>query len=244
MLSNIFQRLRRHKSHHKPRVVLVPPNLSQRDSFSSPFPQVSHGGYSLYYELQILERKRAEKELRDLTISKPRPIRYFHKPSHFLSQTPGASSSHTPLHHIKQHSHAPSSRSDPSRKSKKSRRLGLGPGLERISEASFGPTYRSLRKRKKIKDFRQVVQVQAFELDSELGLSMAPEVDTPETGYSNLASSSHDHGTVDTPPTTVEDLPVLNFEEDDDCRSDAGYDFERPESASSYYTARSDVNDE
>ncbi|KAG5337816.1 hypothetical protein C0989_008681 [Termitomyces sp. Mn162] len=243
MLSKIFKRLRRRKS--QPRV-LVPPDLSLRDSFASPFPHVSEGGYTLYYELELLQQKRAEKE-RNITISASKTLRG--RASYSQTQTPGASSSRNPRPPPSMpQQHRQNSRRHDMTKPARSHRQGV----EKIPEASPGCPYRSVRKRKKIKNLRQVMEIQAAEQDRRVLLT--DQMDTPGTELSQLASSSCGHGTADTPPTTVEDLTdelgaVVNFRKNID-RSDServdpkpSDPFDRPESVSSYYTARSQLSD-
>ncbi|KAG6888255.1 hypothetical protein C0995_009456 [Termitomyces sp. Mi166 len=252
MLSDIFRLLRRRKS--QPRAVLVPPDPS-RDSFASPFPHVSEGGYTLYYELELLQRKRAEKEMqKNITISAPRPFRaHTSSSSYSHAQTPGASSSHhhslRPPSMSQQHQNA---RRHDTTKAPRSRRSRL----EKTPEGSPGRPRRSVRKRKKIKNFRQVMETQAAEQQRTMIL-LTDQTDTPGTALSRLASSSCGHGTMDTPPTTVEDLiedelgAVVNFKKHDDRsdreRVDANsrdpFDSKRPESISSYHTAMSHFSD-
>lgn len=240
MFSRIFRRLRRR--HSPTRIVLVPPDLNLRDSFASPFPHVSEGGYTLYYELELLQRKRAEKEKHNITISTLRA----HAHSQAQTQTPGASSSRhrQPSRSTSQHQQSQNSRRHDTTKSTRSHR----PGLENIPEMSPIRPHRSVRKRKKIKDLRQVMETQAAE-QARMMLS-TNQLDTPGTALSRLPSSSYGHGTVETPPTTMEDFVEDGFLIAVNFKNDAGTNIERfnagssdpsdrSPSLSSYYTARS-----
>ncbi|KAG6878849.1 hypothetical protein C0992_007158 [Termitomyces sp. T32_za158] len=248
MLSSILRRLRRRQS--QTRVVLVPPELNLRDSFASPFPHVSEGGYTLYYELELLQRKRTEKEKHNITISATKSLRT-HALSYSQAQTPGASSSRhrQPLKSMPQYHQQQDSRRHGTTKSTGSHRLGL----EKIPEMSPGRPHRSVRKRKKMKNLRQVMETQAAE-QQRIMMSLT-ELDTPGTALSRLASSSCGHGTMDTPPKTVEDFAedefwtIVNFKNSDDrsdserVNSDSSDPFGRPLSTSSYHTARSHLSD-
>ncbi|KAG6840844.1 hypothetical protein C0991_003791 [Blastosporella zonata] len=87
MFATLLRRLRRQKSQR--RAALIPPDLSLRDSFRSSFPRISDGGYSLYYELELLSRKRAYREAQNLRIPTTRkriPVlgAYLRHPYHYL----------------------------------------------------------------------------------------------------------------------------------------------------------------
>ncbi|KAG6827951.1 hypothetical protein H0H92_009859 [Tricholoma furcatifolium] len=233
MLSSITRRLRRQKA--RPVTALLPPDLCLRDSLiASPFPHVAEGGYRLYYELQ---QRRAHTEAHSMFITTPKPLHsHAPLPPNIQTRTPNASSSRhfitSPPPIPPRSALRPQAGTKPTTKTRRS-------GLGRISEASLVPPrqQRSIRKRKKNENIRQMVKAQAAEVEE------ASPTDYASTVQSSLFAStrsSNGHGTVDTPPTTVEDLDevvciAINFKDYDP--------FDRPDSRSSYHTARTHFSD-
>jgi hypothetical protein len=227
MLSQVVSRVRRHFRRSQDRHQ-QPPDLRRWSDFMNPFPQVSPGGYRRYYEKHGIPEPKPTPT--------PTPVSSPIEPS----PSPSASTSTlTPTVPF------PS----PSSGHKRTRTRTLSTIPESIMNSTTGsPKVRvhslsntsSLRRRR-----RRLLRTPSVERDFPIGILTFPslESDYVSSNESSLSHSSHSDS-IDTPPTTVdgidEDDPSFLVEEV--CVSpDDPYD--RPDSRSSYCTARSDFSD-
>ncbi|KAF8062199.1 hypothetical protein FPV67DRAFT_1672680 [Lyophyllum atratum] len=255
VVSRVRRTLRRQKSRHQ----LQPPDLRRWSDFMNPFPHVSPGGYRLYYETHGIPEPKALPTHDPASVSTPR--RPTPRPRRQNASSPSSSPASSslvqpPLPGVQVP--FPPSLPEPSKTPSSRRRdvKNTTRTLSTIPETSTGTqnvripalsNTSSLRRRR-----RRLLRTPSVERDFP---SRAPTIASIRTadldGFSSESSSSQSHiYSVDTPPTTVEGLEDEDLSSPVSAKDGAEYDdddrdlYERPDSRSSYCTARSGFSDD
>ncbi|KAF8065098.1 hypothetical protein FPV67DRAFT_169641 [Lyophyllum atratum] len=263
VVSRVRRTLRRQKSRHQ----LQPPDLRRWSDFMNPFPHVSPGGYRLYYETHGMPEPKALPTHDPASVSSPRhpTPRPRRQNASSPSSCPSSSSIVQPAPSgvpvpfppsLPESSKTPSSRRQDVKNT--TRTLSIIPetstGTPNVRIPALSNTS-SLRRRR-----RRLLRTPSVERDFP---SRAPTIASIRTadldGFSSESVQSHESNSsqshiysVDTPPTTVEGLGDEDLSSPVSAKDGAEYDdddddrdlYERPDSRSSYCTARSGFSDD